>query len=243
MKLDILAFGPHPDDVELLCGGTVAKLVRLGYEVGLVDLTAGEMGTRGSEGKRFKEAEKSAQILGVKVRENLHLPDGGLNSRDYEQRHLVVEAIRKYRPGLVICPAARDRHPDHAQGAALVEEACFLANVGKYPSDLERHKVEAIMRYPMWWHPEADLIVDVSDTWSVKMESVAAYGTQFYKEGVDGPATFLSSPQFVRWIHGRGAHYGAIIGVAFGEPWLLRNPVPVGDPFQLLVYGAGQANP
>ncbi|MBZ0265153.1 hypothetical protein K8I28_10825, partial [bacterium] len=111
------------------------------------------------------------------------------------------------------------------------------------PSEYTRHKVKAILRYPMWWHAEADIIVDVSDTWETRMKSVAAYRTQFYTKGVDGPETFLSSSKFIEWIKGRGAHFGAIIGVEYGEPFILRNPVPVDDPFKLLVEGAGEANP
>ncbi len=243
MRVDVLAFGPHPDDVELLCGGTVAKLVRFGYKVGLVDLTEGELGTRGSGEERAREAQEAAKIIGAAFRENLQFPDGKLNSRDYEQRQVIVECIRKHQPAMVIAPAARDRHPDHAQGAALVEEACFLANLGKYPSELPRHKVKAILRYPMWWHPEADLIIDVSDTWELRMKAMAAYRSQFHTKGVAGPETLLSSPQFIDWVNGRGAHFGALIGVAYGEPMLLRNPVPVGDPFALLVNGVGEANP
>lgn len=243
MSVDILAFGPHPDDVELLCGGTVAKLIRLGYSVGLIDMTRGELGTRGSAEERAEEAANASEILGTAFRENLDMPDGGLNSRDYNQRHKVVEVIRKHLPQMVICPAAKDRHPDHRQGMELVEEACFLANVGKYPSDLPRHKVRAILQYPMWWHPEADIIVDVSGDWETRMKAVRAYRTQFYTKGVTGPETFLASEQFVEWIEGRGAQFGAIVSVKRGEPFLLRNPVPVDDPFDLLVRSTGQANP
>ena len=243
MSVDVLAFGPHPDDVELLCGGTVAKLVRQGYTVGLVDMTKGELGTRGSAGEREAEAREAAGILGVAFRENLSLPDGGLNSRDEAQRRSVVDIIRKHKPRMVIGPAARDRHPDHLQGASLVEEAVFLANVGKWPGGFPRHKVKALIRYPMWWHAEADLIVDVSDTWETKMRAVHSFRTQFHSPGVEGPETLLSSARFIGWIEGRGSQFGALIGVAKGEPFLLRNPVPVGDPFELLVNGAGEANP
>ena len=243
MSVDVLAFGPHPDDVELFCGGTVAKLVNQGYRVGMIDMTRGEMGTRGSAEERAAEAAEAAKILGVHLRENLGLPDGGLNARDAEQKLAVVDAIRKHKPDLIIGPAAKDRHPDHLQGASLVEEAVFFAYVGKYPSQLERHKVSALMRYPMWWHPEADLIVDVSETWEQRMAAAKAYKTQFYTPGVDGPETFLASERFVEWVEGRGSQFGAIIGVKRGEPYLLRNPVPVDDPMQLLVHGAGVVNP
>ncbi|MDP8206926.1 MAG: bacillithiol biosynthesis deacetylase BshB1 [Candidatus Electryonea clarkiae] len=250
MSLDVLAFGPHPDDVEIHCGGTISKLVRLGYSVGIIDMTAGELGTRGSEEERAEEAANAGKILGINFRENLHLPDGGLNSRDYIQRDTVVECIRKHKPDMLIGPVAKDRHPDHRQGMYLVEEGCFLANVGKWspsgsdkPSDLPRHKVKALLRYPIWWHPQADLIVDVSDDWETRMKAVRAYRTQFYTEGVEGPKTFLSTPQFVEWVEGRGSQFGAQIGVNKGEPFLLRNPVPVDDPIELLVNGAGMANP
>lgn len=244
MSLDVLAFGPHPDDVELFCGGTVAKLTQAGYKVGIIDMTRGEMGTRGSREERDAEAAEAAKILNLTLRENLDLPDGFLNQSDRDQRHVVVEAIRRHTPKLVIAPTARDRHPDHQHGARLVEDAVFLANAGKYPSDLERHKVLALMFYPMWWHPEADLIVDVSETWETRTQAARAFVTQFgdRAEG-NAPATFLASKNFLEWVEGRGTHFGAIIGVSRGEPFLLRNPVPVDDPFKLLVDGAGVANP
>ncbi len=243
MKIDILAFGPHPDDVELLCGGTVAKLVKQGYKVGLVDMTRGELGTRGSAEERDMEAAEAARILGVTFRENIGLPDGGLNSRDYDQRHKVVEVIRKHAPKLVICPGAKDRHPDHKQGMELVEEAVFMANVGKYPSEFPRHKVDAVMKYPMWWDAQPDFVVDISDVWDTRMEAVRAYKTQFYTPGVTGPETFLAAPQFVEWMKGRYSHFGALIAVPYAEPWLIRTPVPVHDPFDVLVNGPGTANP
>lgn len=243
MSVDVLAFGPHPDDVELFCGGTVAKMIARGHSVGFIDMTRGEMGSRGSREERDEEAADAARILGLAFRENLELPDGALNARDEAHRHAVVDAIRKHRPKMVIGPAARDRHPDHIQGASLVEEAVFFAYVGKYPSDYERHKVKALLRYPMWWHAEADIIVDVSDTWQTRMEAVRAYKTQFYTKGVQGPETFLATETFIEWVEGRGAQYGAQIGVKRGEPYLLRNPVPVSDPVDLLVHGAGTANP
>jgi N-acetylglucosamine malate deacetylase 1 len=243
MKVDILAFGPHPDDVELFCGGTIAKLTSLGYTAVFVDMTNGEMATRGSAKDRKAEAEEAATILGLSGREKLNFPDGGLNSRSESQRHDVVERIRKYKPSMVIGPAAKDRHPDHPQGAQLVDEAVFLANVGGYKSKYERHKVKAHIHYPMWWHPKADFIVDVSETWSKRMDAVKAYKTQFYTPGIDGPKTFLAGEEFIEWVEGRGAQFGAIIGVKRGEPFLLRVPVPVDDPMAILVNGAGEANP
>lgn len=244
MSLDVLAFGPHPDDVELFCGGTIAKLVRLGYSIGLIDLTRGELGSRGSREERDNESKAASEILGIQHRESLNLPDGFINSADMDQRHKIVEVIRKHQPQLVFGPAAIHRHPDHIQGARLIEDAVFLANVAKYPSDLPRHKVKALMMYPMWWHPEADIIVDVSEDWKTRMDAVKAYRTQFNVDpGVTGPETFLSSERFLEWVEGRGSQFGAIIGVSRGEPYLLHNPVPIGDPFQLLVNGAGEANP
>lgn len=243
MAVDVLAIGPHPDDIELFCGGTVAKLVGCGYSVGFLDMTRGELGTRGSADEREAEAGEAGATLAIASRENLGFPDGGVNARDPEQRRALVDAIRRHRPELVIGPAARDRHPDHIQGSLLVEEAVFFSWVGGYETGRERHKVRALLRYPMWWMPQADLIVDVSDTWSLRMNAVQAYRTQFYTPGVEGPRTFLASEQFLQWIEGRGAQYGALIGVAKGEPFLLRRPVPVDDPFELLVHGPGEANP
>ncbi|GBE29438.1 1D-myo-inositol 2-acetamido-2-deoxy-alpha-D-glucopyranoside deacetylase [bacterium BMS3Bbin04] len=243
MALDIIAIGPHPDDVELFCGGTIAKLINKGYTIGLIDMTRGEMGTRGSMEERDQEAANAARILNITSRENLGLPDGSLNARDPEQRLAVVNAIRKHQPQLVIGPAAKDRHPDHIQGMQLVEEAVFFSYVGGYKTEFERHKVHALLRYPMWWAPEADLIVDVTDSWEQRMEAVKAYRTQFHTPGVEGPKTFLASEQFIDWVEGRGSQYGAAIGVRKGEPYLLRNPVPVDDPFDLLINSSGEANP
>lgn len=243
MSADVLAFGPHPDDVELFCGGTIAKMVHQGRSVGLIDMTRGELGTRGSRETREAEATSAATILGVAFRENLGLPDGGLNARDYRQRDTVVQCIRTHRPKMILAPQAKDRHPDHKQGMDLVAEAVFFANVGKYPSKLERHKTRAVLYYPMWWHPEPDLIVDVSDFWETRMKAVTAYETQFSSKGEAGPDTFLAQPKFLEWVDGRGSQFGAIIGVKKGEAFTMRLPIPVDDPFELLVNSAGEANP
>src|SRR5690554_7655324 len=193
MKLDILAFGAHPDDVELGCGATVAKEVSLGKKVGIVDLTRGELGTRGSAEIRDKEAANAAEILGVSVRENLRFRDGFFVNDEAHQLE-IIKMIRKYQPDIVLCNAIDDRHIDHGKASKLVADACFLSGLRMIETELDRqkqqeHRPKAVYHYIQWKNIEPDFVVDISDFMQKKLEAVFAYDSQFFKPNSNEPVT------------------------------------------------------
>lgn len=221
MKLDILAFGAHPDDVELGCGGTLAKEIAAGKTVGIVDLTRGELGTRGTAEIRDRERTDAARILGLAVRKNLGMRDGFFRN-DEEHQLRVVEMIRKYQPEIVICNAIEDRHIDHGRGSQLVSEACFLSGLRRIESRLdgemqEAWRPKAVYHYIQWKNIEPDFVVDISDFMQKKEEAVLAYSSQFYDPESDEPETAISSKGFLDSVRYRAADLGRIIGTAYGE--------------------------
>ena len=200
-KLDILAFGAHPDDVELGCGATIAKEISLGKKVGIIDLTRGELGTRGSAEIRTIEATNAAEILGVCVRENLDFADGFF-SNDKEHQLKVIEMIRKYQPEIVLCNAIDDRHIDHAKGSKLVSDACFLSGLMKIETSIdgniqERWRPKQVYHYIQWKNIEPDFVVDVSGFLDKKIASVMAYSSQFYDPKSNEPETPITSKNFI----------------------------------------------
>jgi len=231
MKLDILVLAAHPDDTELGCGGTVAKHVALGHKVGIVDLTRGELGTRGTAESREKEATDSARILGVSVRENLGLKDGFFQNVKEDQL-AVVKAIRKYRPEIVLANAIYDRHPDHGKGAALAHDACFLAGLIKIETS-DEGKTQSAWRPKVLYHYiqsqliKPDFVVDVSEYWERKMESIRAFKTQFYDPASKEPDTYISSPAFLKMVEARGIEFGHSIGAKYGEGFTVRRMLGV----------------
>lgn len=241
-KLDLLAFGPHPDDAELACGGTLARTARSGRRVGLVHLTRGEMGTRGTPEQRRREAEHAAEILGASAMEILDCGDGGLRTGPDEEDRL-IEILRRYRPDVVLGPPPRDRHPDHGRAHDLVEAACFYAGVAKRSPQLgEPHRPGAIFQYLLHDSYEPDFVVDVTDVWDVRRKAVSAYGSQVYQgddEGRDSdePPTKIASRDFWHAQEGRARHFGALVGATFGEAFLSRLPLAVGDVLDLIPGG------
>jgi bacillithiol biosynthesis deacetylase BshB1 len=225
MKLDILAFGAHPDDVELSAGGTIAKHASLGYKVGVVDLTQGELGTRGSGPLRLKEASAAAKILGLTVRENLGLPDGFFEV-DEENIRSVIHMIRKYQPNLVLANAISDRHPDHGQGAQLVKKACFLSGLPKIRTydeageEQEAYRPPRLLHYIQFMEMKPDLIVDISGYLETKMESVLAYSSQFFDPNSEEPETMISGKGFLEDLRGRASKLGMMIGKVHGEGYV-----------------------
>lgn len=223
LKLDILVLAVHPDDAELGCGGTIAKHVAMGHKVGIVDLTRGEMGTRGSAEIRDDEAAAAAGILGLSVRENLSIPDAFFeNTREYQLK--VIGAIRKFRPQVVITNAYHDRHPDHGRANQLVETACFLSGLRKIDTLDDTGNLQAEWRPTQvlhfiqdnYIHP--DVIVDVTEYWDKKMASIFAYGSQFHNPDWEHePQTYISSPEFVQIVEGRGREFGKSINAKYGE--------------------------
>lgn len=221
MKVDILAIGAHPDDVELGCGGTIAKLISEGKKVAIIDLTEGELGTRGTNVTRAKEAKNASDILGVIARENLRMKDGFiLNSEEYQLR--IVKVIRKYRPEIVLCNAIDDRHPDHAKAAKLVSDACFLAGLVKIETDVDGVKQTAwrpkhVFHYIQWKNIEPDFVVDISGFLDKKIEACLAYKTQFYDPSSTEPITPIATKDFLESLTYRAQDLGRLSGVEYAE--------------------------
>ncbi|CAM1357468.1 bacillithiol biosynthesis deacetylase BshB1 [Tenacibaculum halocynthiae] len=221
MKLDILAFGAHPDDVELGCSATIAKEISLGKKVGIVDLTRGELGTRGSAEIRDQEAANAAKILGVSVRENLKFADGFFTN-DKEHQLEVIKMIRKYQPEIVLCNAVDDRHIDHPKGSKLVSDACFLSGLLKIETTIEgvnqeKWRPKQVYHYIQWKNIEPDFVIDVSGYMDKKIDAVLAYSSQFYDPKSAEPETPITSENFTDSINYRARDLGRLIGVDFAE--------------------------
>ncbi|NKI26907.1 bacillithiol biosynthesis deacetylase BshB1 [Arenibacter sp. 6A1] len=233
MKLDILVFGAHPDDAELGAGATIAKEVASGKKVGIIDLTRGELGTRGSAEIRDREAAKAAEILGVVVRENLEFADGFFVN-DAQHQLKVIEMIRKYRPEIVLCNAVDDRHIDHAKGSKLVSDACFLSGLKKIDTKLygeeqwqEPWRPKQVYHYIQWKNLEPDFVVEVSDFISVKEKAIMAYSSQFFDPNSKEPETPISSRNFTDSVNYRARDLGRLIGVEYGEGFTAERYVAV----------------
>ena len=231
LKLDILAIGSHPDDVELGCSATLAKEINSGKRVGILDLTRGELGTRGTAEIRDQEALRAAKLLGVKVRENLNLKDGFFKN-DQKSQLKIIEVIRKYKPEIVLCNAIRDRHIDHGKGSALVSDGCFLSGLRKIETVSEGKIQESwrpkiVYHYIQWQNIEPDFVVDVSDFMDAKIEAVKAYGSQFYDPNSEEPSSPISSKNFLDSVSYRARDLGRLIGVEFAEGFTVERPVAV----------------
>jgi bacillithiol biosynthesis deacetylase BshB1 len=224
MKLDILAIGAHPDDVELGCSGAIINEIRNGKKVGVLDLTQGELGSRGNVETRYQEAAKAAMIMGVHIRENLKMADGFFINDEEHQRKLII-VLRKYQPEIVLANSLDDRHPDHGRAAKLIADACFLAGLKKIESKDESGKSQEAWRPKYVFHyiqdryHEPDLIVDITNVFEQRMEAIKAYTTQFYnpENEDDGPQTYISTPEFLESVIARARMIGKKIGVKYGE--------------------------
>jgi bacillithiol biosynthesis deacetylase BshB1 len=230
MACDLLAVGAHPDDVELFCGGTVATLVGRGVRVGLLDLSRGELGTRGTAASRRREAERAAEILGVAFRETLDLGDGALRHGP-EEEAIVASVIRRHRPRLILAPPRQARHPDHARAGALVEAASYSAGLAKFRAKGKPHRPDRVVFAMERYLFLPTFVVDVTRGWAMKMEAIRAFESQFHREGKpQGRATFISRPEFLEEIEARGRFFGSLVGVRWGEPFLSDLPPRLDDP-------------
>ncbi|WP_396601495.1 bacillithiol biosynthesis deacetylase BshB1 [Algibacter sp. R77976] len=237
MKLDILAFGAHPDDVELGCGGTIAKEVKNGKKVGIIDLTRGELGTRGTAETRDEEAFNAAKILGVIMRTNLEFSDGFFVN-DKEHQLTIIKMIRKYQPEIIICNAIDDRHIDHGKGSKLVSDACFLSGLIKIETEDEgviqkTWRPKQVYHYIQWKNIEPDVTVDVSGFIDKKMDSVLAYKTQFFDANSKEPETPISSKNFTDSIIYRSRDLGRLVGVEHAEGFTVERYPAVDSLFDL----------
>ena len=230
MKLDILAIGSHPDDVELGCSGTLINEVKRGKKVGIIDLTQGELGTRGTIETRYQEAADAAKIMGLSVRENLKMRDGFFRNDEDHQKQL-IQIIRKYRPEIVIGNILEDRHPDHGRAGWLIYDACFysglrqIKTVGDNGEEQEKWRPKMLLHYIQDRFYEPDIILDVTDVWEERMEAIKAYKTQFSPDASADPQTYISSPEFVESLTARARVLGKRIGVKYAEGFLSKKSI------------------
>ena len=239
MKLDILVVAAHPDDAELGCGGTIAKHTSQGYKVGIVDITQGELGTRGTVESRQQEAEEASKILGVVMRDNLRLRDGFF-ANDEEHQLKLIQAIRKYRPEIVLANAVYDRHTDHAKGASLTYDSCFLSGLSKIRtrgqdgSDQEPWRPKQVYHFIQSIFVEPDFIVDISEHWDHKICAIKAFKTQFFDPSSKEPETYISKPGFLKMVESRAIEFGHAIGTQYGEGFTVRRYPGVKSLFDLM---------
>lgn len=239
LKLDILVLPVHPDDAELGCSGVILKHIAAGKRVGIVDLTRGELGTRGSAEIRDQEAADASKILGLAVRENLALPDGFFeNTKEYQLK--VIEAIRKFQPEIIITNAYHDRHPDHGRANELVEASAFLSGLRKIETFIEGEIQQAwrpslVLHFIQDNYIKPDILVDVTDYWDKKIESIQAYGSQFFNPDWENePQTYISSPNFIKVVEARAMEFGKSINVKYAEGFTSRKILGVDSLFDLL---------
>jgi bacillithiol biosynthesis deacetylase BshB1 len=232
-KLDILAFGAHPDDVELGCGGTLLGAIAEGKKVGVIDFTKGELGTRGTTSQRLKEAQLASEVLGLTVRENLGMADGFFLN-DKEHQFAIIETIRRFQPSIIFCNAPEDRHPDHGRAASLVEEAAFLSGLTKIKTthngvEQEAWRPTQVFHYIQSRSLTPNFVVDISAHMDKKMESILAHSSQFYDPNSNEPETFISGTAFLEFVKGRAKELGQQIGVQYAEGFITKKLLGIGS--------------
>ncbi len=233
MKLDILVLAAHPDDAELACSGTIMAHIAMGKKVGVVDLTRGELGTRGTPEIRAEEAAAGAKIMGLAVRENLGLPDGFFQN-DEKSLLAIIKAIRTYQPEIVLANAVYDRHPDHTMGGAVATRACFLAGLRKIETGQEAWRPKNVYHYIQDRLLQPDFVMDITPYWERKLESIKAYKTQFFDPKSNEPVTYISTPEFIRYVEARAIEFGHAIGVKYGEGFTREKQLGVTNLFDLI---------
>ena len=236
-KLHILAIAAHPDDIELGCGGTLSKHAAMGQRVGIVDLTEGELGTRGTAETRDQEAADSARILGLHVRENLGFRDGFFTN-DEAHKLEVIKMIRKYQPEIILTNALHDRHPDHGRAGDLANDACFLSGLVKIGTEIDGvvqtpWRPRLVLQYIQDHYIKPDIIIDITPFIETKIAAIKAFKTQFYNPDVEGPGTYISSPEFFESVMGRAREFGKSIGTTYAEGFTSRKLLGVNDLFNL----------
>jgi bacillithiol biosynthesis deacetylase BshB1 len=234
MKLDILAIGVHPDDIELGCSGTLINEINRGKKVGILDLTQGELGTRGTVETRHAEAANAARIIGAITRENLKMRDGFFRNDEAHQIQL-IEAIRHYQPEIIIGNILHDRHPDHGRAGHLISDAAFLAGLAKVETKDKNGTVQQkwrpkyFLQYMQDWYHEPDLLIDISEVFEQRMKSIEAYSTQFFTSpgSIEGPQTYISTPDFLDSVIARARMLGKRIGVKFAEGFVTDKKIGI----------------
>jgi bacillithiol biosynthesis deacetylase BshB1 len=232
-NVDVMAFGAHPDDIEIGCGGTLLKLSIRGYRVVLVDLVRGEMATRGTVAERNEEAAKAARIIGVEARQNLELKDGHIAVTD-EAKRKVAEVVRSYRPSLAMVPYCRDRHPDHYRTSEVVYEGLFMAGLERFETGQESFRPPRIIYFMQWEEFTPTFIVDITEQYEKKMEAIYTYRSQFKPNDNFYKLTKLTSREYNWSLTSRMAYYGSLIGKKYGEGFLVKGHIEVEDPLSLI---------
>ncbi len=236
MQLDSVAFGAHPDDIELFCGGTLIKLSSQGRQIGVISLTQGELGTRGSPEIRSQEFQEAATLLKVSTHKMLDIPDGDV-AVNWENKLKIIREIRTYQPDVIFAPYWKDRHPDHENTSNLVREAAFLSGLKKIETDQQAHRPYRVIYYPCWFEFRPSFVVDITEFHDQKIKAIQAYRSQFDhpdKSKFGDEETLISRPEFLERIMTRDRHYGSSIGTTFGESFLVREPLRLDDPIGLL---------
>jgi len=223
MKLDYLVFGAHPDDVELFCGGTICKISTSGKSIGIVDLTRGEKGSRGTPEEREKEAEKSAKVLGVKIRENLHIPDTELvNNRENQLK--IIKVLRQYKPEIIIIPYRKARHPDHKDAHYLINDAVYYSGLLNIKTENSPYRPRTTICYLNNFEVIPSFIIDISNEFTKKIEALKTYKTQFFNLDYKGYQTLISSGKFFEFVETKAKFYGFMISKDYGEPFIVDTP-------------------
>ena len=233
MKLDILVFGAHPDDVELGCAGTAIKEVQAGKKVGIIDLTRGELGTRGTAESRDSETKAATEIMGVAIRENMNFKDGFFKD-DEEHKIALIKKIRKYRPEIVITNAVSDRHPDHPRGSQITVDACFLAGLEKVETGQEVWRPKAIYHYIQFNNLKPNIVVDISDQIDLKLEAVKAYKTQFFDPNSNESETIISSQGFLDRVSYRAKDLGRQANCEYAEGFIVNQLLKVNSLLEIV---------
>jgi bacillithiol biosynthesis deacetylase BshB1 len=232
MKLDVLAFGAHPDDIELAVGGTLSKLADLGYQTGVVDMVRGELGTRGTPQTRAREARVAAKVMGLAVRDNLKLRDGQILVSQ-ETRLKVIAALRKYRPELVLTHYWEDNHPDHVYTSRLITECCYLSGLAKIKTGQERHRPGQLLYFKLPFGVLPTFVVDISSHFEKKMAAIRCYQSQLHDPKSSEPQTYLSIPDFLPRVESLHRYYGYLVRSQFAEAFFSRQALLVEDPVAL----------
>lgn len=235
IRIDALAFSPHPDDAEMGCGGLLLKLKDKGYRTGIIDLTRAELSTNGNLKTREEEIKEASKILGLDIRENLGLEDANIKN-DYDSRLKVISAIRKYRPGLALIPFWRDRHPDHENSYKLLKDAIFISGLKKFKTGLDSYRPDVVINYMLHYEFKPSFIVDISKYYNKKFSAVAAYKSQFYSDVAKKVMTHIASKYFFDIINSRHQCSGLKIMSEYGEPYYIESDIKIDDPLEFFKY-------
>jgi len=235
IRIDALAFSPHPDDAEMGCGGLLLKLKDKGYRTGIIDLTRAELSTNGNLKTREEEIKEASKILGLDIRENLGLEDANIKN-DYDSRLKVISAIRKYRPGLALIPFWRDRHPDHENSYKLLKDAIFISGLKKFKTGLDSYRPDVVINYMLHYEFKPSFIVDISQYYNKKFSAVAAYKSQFYSDVAKKVMTHIASKYFFDIINSRHQCSGLKIRSEYGEPYYIESDIKIDDPLEFFKY-------